>query len=63
MGKVPQRTYTMGLKITATYSVSRCIVVKHRGQGLRMRTIVLYEIDTILLVHVHACDLEALSHL
>ncbi len=42
MGKVPQSRYTMGLSIPATYLVYlvfRCqVVVKPRGQGLRMRT-------------------------
>ncbi len=53
MGKVPEGgilwdlvyLYTMGLSIPTTYLVylvsllsSNCIVVKPRGQGLRMRT-------------------------
>ncbi len=49
-GKSASEQYTMGLSIPSIPSIllsSNCIVVKPRGQGLRMRT---SELDTVLLV-------------
>ncbi len=55
MGKVPQSRYTMELSIPSIPLSSNFIVVKPRGQGLRMRYL-----DT---VYRCPCDLEALRHL
>ncbi len=49
---MPQSRYAVGLSIPGIPSIllsSNCIVAKHLGQGLRMRTVVSI-IDTVLSV-------------